>query len=51
MSLDAIAKKYFAVWVCGLVGTAAYFQASGVGSSKGAAQTAAENYVKRSGRV
>jgi general secretion pathway protein C len=32
MSLDAIAKKYFAVWICGLVGTAAYFQASGVGS-------------------
>jgi hypothetical protein len=26
-------------------------QASGVGSSKGAAQTAAEQYVKRSGRV
>lgn len=26
-------------------------QASGVGSSKGAAQTAAENYIKRSGRV
>lgn len=26
-------------------------QATGVGSSKGAVQTAAENYIKRSGRV
>ncbi|MFO0612454.1 MAG: type II secretion system protein GspC [Polyangiaceae bacterium] len=32
MGLDAIAKRYFPVWVCGLIATAAYFQADGVGA-------------------
>src|SRR5258708_37454393 len=32
MSFDALLKKYFSVWVCGLISAAAYFQAAGVGS-------------------
>jgi len=32
MSLDALLKKYFGVWVCGLISAAAYFQAAGLGS-------------------
>ena len=32
MGLDAIAKRYFPVGVCGLIAAAAYFQANGVGA-------------------
>ena len=44
MSLDALLKKYFGVWVCGLIAAAAYFQAAGLGSlvvgTMGQSQTA-----------
>lgn len=35
MGLDAVAKRFFPLWVCGLVAGAAYFQASGVSALVG----------------